>query len=166
VNLATAMDEALRKCVLASARRQEVHAAVGEIYQDLEDHLCQGKAKCLMSGKCCRFGEFGHRMYVTTLELATFVHELSGLGWSGSDIRAYKGDGAACPFQAGKVCGVHGIRPFACRVFFCDPGSKTWQNEVYETFHARLKRLHEEVAVPYYYLEWLGALQGLGMSGA
>jgi len=59
---------------------------------------------------------------------------------------------------------VHAIRPFGCRMFFCDATSTAWQNEAYEQFHARLKRLHEELGVPYFYVEWRQALGALGLS--
>jgi hypothetical protein len=52
-------------------------------------------------------------------------------------------DGTGCPFQVAKLCGVHAIRPFGCRMFFCDPASTQWQNDAYERYHARLKQLHE-----------------------
>ena len=50
-------------------------------------------------------------------------------------------------------------------MFFCDATSTDWQNETYERFHARLKRLHEELGVPYRYVEWRQALRELGLSG-
>jgi Fe-S-cluster containining protein len=67
-------------------------------------------------------------------------------------------DGRGCPFQVGKLCGVHAVRPFGCRVFFCDPSSTRWLQEAYERFHERLKRLHDELGVAYFYVEWRQAL--------
>jgi hypothetical protein len=49
-------------------------------------------------------------------------------------------------------------------MFFCDATSTEWQNETYEHFHARLKRLHEELEVPYFYVEWRRAIEALGLS--
>jgi Fe-S-cluster containining protein len=68
-------------------------------------------------------------------------------------------DPAGCPFQSDKLCTVHAIRPFGCRIFFCDATTTDWQNQMYEQFHARLKRLHEELNVPYFYIEWREALR-------
>jgi Fe-S-cluster containining protein len=113
----------------------------------------------MASGRCCRFEEYGHRLYVTTLELAAFVAELP-------DAAGTKDwDGTGCPFQVNKLCSVHAIRPFGCRVFFCDATATQWQNERYERFHADLKRLHEELDVPYLYVEWRAALVALGLAG-
>ena len=70
-----------------------------------------------------------------------------------------------CPFQVDRLCSVHAIRPFGCRIFFCDPTSQQWQNERYELFHAELKRLHEGLGVPYFYVEWRAAPGALGLPG-
>ena len=75
-------------------------------------------------------------------------------------------DGTGCPFQVAKLCGVHEIRPFGCRIYFCDATSTVWQQEAYEAFHGQLKRLHESLGVPYFYVEWRSALAVvLGISG-
>ena len=111
----------------------------------------------LASGRCCRFEEFGHRLYLTTAELAAFVH---GLG-SEQQGPSENWDGSGCPFQIDSLCSVHPIRPFGCRMFFCDATATEWQNEQYERFHGRLKQLHETLGVPYRYLEWREALRSL-----
>jgi hypothetical protein len=49
-----------------------------------------------------------------------------------------------------------------CRIFFCDATRDDWQHERYERFHGDLKRLHEELGVPYLYVEWREALRALG----
>ena len=73
-------------------------------------------------------------------------------------------DGSGCPFQVEGLCSVHSIRPFGCRVFFCDATSDDWQHAQYERFHAQLKQLHDELAVPYRYMEWRAALAELGLA--
>ena len=60
------------------------------------------------------------------------------------------------------MCGVHAIRPFGCRMFFCDPTSTDWQNDAYERFHGQLKQLHQTLGVPYFYVEWRQALRAMG----
>src|SRR5258705_12827586 len=96
--------------------------------------------------------------------MAAFVGELKRL-----NIREPAANPGGCPFQINKLCSVHSIRPFACRLFFCDSTSTDWQHEQYQTFHARLRRLHDELEVAYYYLEWRQALLivgGLGLLSA
>jgi Fe-S-cluster containining protein len=135
----------------------EVREAIHRVYDDLQVQIDHRKPVCERSGRCCRFDEFGHRLYVTTLELALFVSELDGAEGQTS---------SGCPFQIDGLCSVHGIRPFGCRVFFCDPTAGEWQNQQYERFHAQLKLLHGELGVPYFYVEWREALRACGVAGA
>jgi Fe-S-cluster containining protein len=150
------MDEALRNAVGEAAGRMEVRAAVEAVYHAVQGEIDARRPACAVSGRCCRFEEYGHRLYVTTLELAAFVQRDApspGM-W----------DGAGCPFQRAKLCTVHPIRPFGCRMFFCDATSIAWQNDAYERYHAQLKQLHEELTVPYFYVEWRAALKALGLA--
>jgi len=56
---------------------------------------------------------------------------------------------------------VHPIRPFGCRMFFCDATATDWQQAAYERYHTRLKQLHQQLSIPYAYLEWRQALSAL-----
>src|SRR6187551_527255 len=127
------MSDSLREAVHAAAARPEVIAAVEAVYADLAKDVAERRPVCVASGRCCRFEEYGHRLYVTTVELACFVH---GLRETKPPFPTRAWDGTGCPFQAGKLCGVHPIRPFGCRMFFCDATSTDWQNEAYERHHA------------------------------
>jgi Fe-S-cluster containining protein len=181
----------LRDAVHAAAARADVRDAVEQVYRDLADEVARRRPVCAVSGRCCRFEEFGHRLFVTTAELATFLHGLGGrasVRAAGSQKEPKTGsdgaspsrnpaietalstwDGSGCPFQIAKLCGVHALRPFGCRIFFCDATATQWQNDAYETFHARLRRLHEELGLPYFYVEWRQALRavlpGVGQGG-
>lgn len=138
---------------------------VEAIYGDLDAQIAARQPICALSGRCCHFDQFGHRLYVTTAELATFVHELSMRRDSLLGSRKLNHDAGGCLFQIGKACGVHAIRPFGCRIFFCDPTSTDWQQQQYERHHERLKILHEKLAVPYAYVEWRHALKTLDLAG-
>jgi Fe-S-cluster containining protein len=102
---------------------------------------------------------------VTTLELATLLHDLrssrdrhAACGFPGNSPAERT---AGCPFQVSNLCSIHEIRPFGCRIFFCDETSADWQQRHYEFFHSELKRLHERLAVPYFCVEWRQALRAL-----
>jgi Fe-S-cluster containining protein len=156
--------EDLAEAVRAAARRVEAREAVEGVYRDVAAAVAERRPLCVISGRCCRFEEYGHRLYVTTLELAAFVHAYER-GASGTPLNVVW-DGTGCPFQVSKLCGVHLIRPFGCRIYFCDATSTAWQQEAYEAFHGQLKRLHESLGVPYFYVEWRSALAVvLGISG-
>src|SRR5689334_7182984 len=145
------MERSLKEIVEEASRHPRVREAVADVYGLLQREINLRRPICSTSGRCCRFEDFGHRLYVTTLELAAFAADL------GTD-RNRTWDGTGCPFQAGGLCSVHPFRPFGCRVFFCDPTATAWQNEQYERFHARIKRLHDDLDVPYHYVEWRQAL--------
>jgi Fe-S-cluster containining protein len=155
--------DALRQSIRAAAERPEVRAAVNDLYARVQQKVDARRPVCAVSGRCCRFEEYGHRLYVTTLELAAFVHEFDQARSQGRVPPADGWDGTGCPFQVSKLCGVHPFRPFGCRMFFCDATSTGWQNEAYERFHAELKHLHETMGVPYAYVEWRQALRAIGL---
>lgn len=155
------MEDDLKSIVEAAAGRAEVSAAVGRLYADVQREIDARRPVCVMSGRCCRFEEFGHRLFVTPLELAAFVRDLPPTAQG----RSGPWDGTGCPFQSNKLCNVHAIRPFGCRMFFCDATATDWQNDTYERFHARIKALHEELGVSYRYVEWRQALSALGLAG-
>ena len=143
---------------VAIALRPDVRDAVDNVYRALQDAIDLRRPLCSSSGRCCRFEEFGHRLFVTTLEMAAFVSQanrpLNPPGWNGT----------GCPFQLKGLCDVHRIRPFGCRVYFCDETSTDWQTEQYERLHMELKRLHVALNVPYFYVEWREALAALDCS--
>ena len=142
---------------MIASHRPDVRDAVLRIYNDFQQQINARQPLCSASGRCCNFDRYGHRLYVTTIELATFLHQLNESGMTIPDAT----DPATCPLQLNKLCSVHPIRPFGCRIFFCDPTATQWQNDQYEQFHARLKRLHDTLNVPYFYVEWREALRAL-----
>jgi Fe-S-cluster containining protein len=152
-SLTDAQLEAAREAIMAASQREDVRVAVRDVYQDVQKAIDKRRPICVISGRCCRFEEFGHNLYVTTMEMAAFLRELES---SGRSMPPPQGGG--CPFQINKLCSVHAIRPFGCRLFFCDATSTEWQQEQYQHFHRRLRVLHDELEVPYFYLEWRQAL--------
>src|SRR4051812_30294572 len=104
------MHDALREAVERAATREEARAEVAALYAQLQGEIDQRRPRCVMSGRCCHFEAFGHRLYVTTVELAAFLHEHrdrhSASGKSASpSVRPW--DGTGCPFQSDRLCGVH-----------------------------------------------------------
>jgi Fe-S-cluster containining protein len=148
--LAAALDCAQQTPALA--------AEIDRIYADFEAERATQSPRCDQSGKCCRFEAYGHRLFVTTIELAVF-HERAKptapvVDW----------DGTGCPYQRGGLCSVHMARPFGCRVYFCDPTADAWQQAQYERFHAAIRELHVRYDVPYWYVEWREGLSVVGVS--
>jgi hypothetical protein len=145
----------LRRAVQAAAGREDVRGAIQNVYIALQDAIDLRKPICQTSGRCCHFEEFGHCLFVTTMELAAFSAQLP------PQARPFTAGTPGCPFQSAGLCSVHLIRPFGCRIFFCDQTATQWQQEQYERFHKELQRLHSELGVPYFYVEWREALRAV-----
>lgn len=169
--------EELRRAVQVAAGVAGLAEEIDAVYQDVEAEIASRRPRCDQSGRCCRFDEFGHLLFVTTAELAVFLGKLPVVS---SELRGKSAATAggrrlhvlnllvtrnsqpetshACVYQINNLCSVHSIRPFGCRIFFCDPTAQDWQQRHYELFHHRLKALHKRLGVPYLYVEWRQAL--------
>lgn len=154
--MATQKEIDLARAVADAAASVRIIDAVTGLYSEAEQRIRQIGPICELSGRCCRFDDFGHRLYVTTAELATFVAMASRI--SVPSALTQQVDGSGCRFQQGKLCMVHQLRPMGCRMFYCDPRTQQPLQTLFEQFHQKLKRLHEDLDIPYYYLEWRTAL--------
>ena len=147
--------------------RPPIETALRHLYHDLDQQVAAGEAVCQSSGRCCRFDQFGHRLYVTGLEIAWFLrrtandgdlsdaeHQSTSAGIGLPQLVARPPSTDGCPYQVDKLCNVHTVRPMGCRVFFCQGGTESWQQELYEKYLARLRTLHEKHELPYAYMEW------------
>ena len=147
---------------LQSAVRQAQHAPglaerITAIYADVQAAIDARKPRCDVSGRCCQFEKFGHLLFVTTLEFAAFALQRTPDAKHGPR----PSDGPGCRYQQGGLCTVHTVRPFGCRIYFCDESAQDWQQQQYEYFHTSLKQLHDELGVPYLYVEWRQGLAAL-----
>ncbi len=163
----------------AAAARPDVQLKVQAIY-DLVDRDIQARSPvCDASGRCCRFETYGHRLYVTALEIAVFLrrYELAAPQSVTADAQTeFKSESQsesqplalplastgplpdACRYQVNGLCSVHAYRPLGCRIFFCDPTAEAWMSEVYEHYLAALRDLHDHLGLHYRYLEWRAGL--------
>ncbi len=151
----------------------ELDAFFGQLDQRIADH----QPVCRNRGVCCKFGAFGHKLYVTTLELAYFrarhadrlqehntrpaqEHQrAAGFSLRGPATSEHAATAnQVCPFQQEGMCTTREGRPLGCRVFFCESADEDWQNELTEWALARLREMHEQFDVTYSYTEWLAAL--------
>lgn len=138
--------------ILQAARRAEVIAAMSSFYAEADRRIAERGATCWNKGECCRFGEFGHRLYVTTLEIAYHL-AIAGPPPPGS--------ADTCPYAHHGRCHARQTRPLGCRVFFCDPAAKDWQGPLTEELLTRLRTMHESLGVHYIYADWIALLRAL-----
>jgi len=150
-------------------------AEVRAILEELDRDVAGRKPVCQASGKCCKFEEYGHRLYVTRAELMYFAATVGATERRSDEATKGAGDSKAvslpmffqtetirgCPYQVDGLCTARDARPMGCRVYFCDANSQSWLNEVYERYHAKLRALHEKYKLPYEYMEWRFGLKRL-----
>lgn len=142
----------------AAVREPAVSTAVRELYERLNAAVAEQPGVCELSGRCCRFDSYGHRLYVTGLEVAWLVEHLDAEQRRSLEEAQNPETLDGCVFQRQGLCSVHTLRPMGCRIFFCDPAAETWQHAVYEQFLTELRTLHEQFHLPYRYMEWRTAL--------
>lgn len=148
------MSESLAELICPLLGREDFLASMAAFYARVDEAVAGYRPICHNRGDCCQFKRFGHRLYVTTVELAYFV-EGTGHSW-----RSPRGNDG-CPFQVEGLCRARRHRPMGCRVFFCDPEAESWQGPTYEAFLAELKVIGSELGIEYRYVEWLSALKSV-----
>jgi hypothetical protein len=124
------MSEALRRQVL-------------EIYKDVDREVAAAGPVCVASGRCCRFKEHGHTLFVSNLEADVL---LAGAPPYEPPVTA-----EFCPFQKDNVCTAREPRPLGCRIYYCDPSYQETGNRLTEKYLQRLKEVATAAGVPWLY---------------
>lgn len=120
-----------------------LRTVVREIYAEADREVAAAAPVCVASGRCCRFKEFGHVLYLSNLEANVLL----------ADAPPYDGPVTPefCPFQKGNLCTAREPRPLACRVYFCDPSYQQRSHEITEKYLGRLKQACEAAGVEWRY---------------
>jgi len=113
------------------------------IYAEADAAVAAAGPRCDASGRCCRFAEYGHTLFISGLEADVLL----------AAAPPYAGPVSPdfCPFQVDNLCTAREPRPLGCRVYFCDPGYQETGNQITETYLRRLKDLADEVGVEWRY---------------
>jgi hypothetical protein len=129
-NKTTFMEETLRRRVL-------------EVYAEVDAAIAAAQPRCDASGRCCRFAEWGHTLFLSRFEaeilLETAPEFTQPVGAS------------HCPFQVGNLCTARAERPLGCRIYFCDPAFQHPQQAITERALAQLKRIADEYGTGWHY---------------
>ncbi len=114
-----------------------------EILAWADREVSKHSPKCEASGKCCRFKEYGHRLYLSHMEAKLLL--------KGAPAHAIPADENGCPFQIEGLCTRREERPLGCRVYFCDPTFSGSMEQIMEEGIRRLKALadHHETGWDY-----------------
>jgi Fe-S-cluster containining protein len=121
----------------------ELRRQVLELYAEVDREVAAAGPVCVASGRCCRFAEWGHTLFLSSLEAAVLL----------DDAPAYQQPVSSefCPFQKDKLCTAREPRPLGCRVYFCDPNYQATARQITEKYVRRLKDLAEIHGVPWRY---------------
>lgn len=136
-------------------RNEKIIARVSGIYNWIEQQLTNKEiaGQCAACGKCCDFGQYDHRLYVTMPELIYFVGKLGP-----ANIKQMVG--GRCCYQIGGKCSVYAHRFSGCRIFCCK-GNAAFQSELTEAVIKKFKAICAELQISYRYLELPVALKSV-----
>ena len=121
----------------------ELRRLVLELYHEVDREVAAAGPVCVASGRCCRFKEYGHTLFVSNLEADVLL----------ASAPPYEGPVSPdfCPFQVDNLCTARGPRPLGCRVYFCDPAYQETGEALSEQYIRRLKALADEFGLPWRY---------------
>jgi Fe-S-cluster containining protein len=113
----------------------DLRSQILAVYAAADAAVAAAGPRCEASGRCCRFKEYGHTLFVSNLEAEVLLEAAPTYDYPVS------GDG--CPFQVNNLCTAREPRPLGCRVYFCDPTYQDIGNAISEKFLRQLKELAE-----------------------
>lgn len=106
-----------------------------ELYHEVDQAVAAAGPVCVASGRCCRFKEHGHTLFLSNLEAAVLL--------AGAPAYTPPVSSDYCPFQQGTLCTAREPRPLGCRIYYCDPAYQETGNRLSEESLHRLKQLAE-----------------------
>ncbi len=114
-----------------------------ELYREVDREVAAAGPVCLASGKCCRFKEYGHVLFLSNLEAEVLLESAP----------PYQTPVSAdfCPFQKDNLCTAREPRPLGCRIYYCDPSYQETGTRITEKALGRLKQLAQERGLPWRY---------------
>ncbi len=119
--------------------------ALRALYRDVDAQVADLGPVCVISGRCCRFAEYGHTLFLSGIEAEHLLVEAP------PPVRPLD-EGLTCPWQDGRGhCAAREARPLGCRVYFCDPAYSEAMPVITEEAIARLKALADEHGLPWDY---------------
>ena len=85
----------------------DLRRKVLEVYAEADAAVGAASPRCDASGRCCRFTEYGHTLFVTHFEAEILLESATPFP------QPVSRDG--CPFQIGGLCTARESRPLGCQ---------------------------------------------------
>lgn len=114
-----------------------------ELYDEVDRKVAAAGPVCVASGKCCRFKEYGHVLFVSQVEADILVESSDPIDTPVSE--------EACPYQKNGLCTARAPRPLGCRIYFCDPAYQTTAYQITEDALKALKTICAEEGIDWRY---------------
>ncbi|MDG3002901.1 hypothetical protein [Paludisphaera mucosa] len=128
-----------------AALADEARGPLAILYRELDAAVAELAPVCRLSGRCCRFEEYGHTLFLSAPEAAVLVADAPA---AARPLDA----GRTCPWQDDRGrCTAREARPLGCRVYFCDPAFEDQAPILTERFLSRLKELVDARGWPWSY---------------
>lgn len=121
----------------------ELRSRVLAVYAAVDAAVAAARPRCDASGRCCRFTEYGHTLFLSQFEADILLDTAPPIA------KPVTRDG--CPFQVKNLCTARHERPLGCRIYFCDPAFQDQQQAITERAVAVLKRLADEFGTGWRY---------------
>jgi Fe-S-cluster containining protein len=128
---------------LTETARRTARDRVMKLYDQADEEVASHGPVCIASGKCCRFAEYGHTLFLSHLEADVLL--------SGAPEYQTPTDPGFCPFQVDRLCTTRQHRPLGCRVYYCDPSYAGKGEAITEKYLGELKMLSNELGLDWYY---------------
>src|SRR5947209_2777496 len=116
---------------------EELRRRVLEIYREVDEAVQQAGPVCVASGRCCRFKEHGHVLFLSNLEAEVLLAEAPPVPTKdvyGGGSQEVPVSPDFCPFQKDNLCTAREPRPLGCRIYFCDPSYQETGNAITEKY--------------------------------
>jgi len=114
-----------------------------DIYAAVDTAVAAAGPRCDASGRCCRFTEYGHTLFLSQFEADILLASAPPFA------KPVSRD--TCPFQVNNLCTARDERPLGCRIYFCDPSYTQTGNRITEDAVAALKQLADETGAAWRY---------------
>lgn len=121
----------------------EMRQGLLAIYEEVATEVARAAPVCELSGRCCRFREYGHTLFISRPEAELLLEQGLPAGATISD--------EGCPFQIQGLCTARERRPLGCRLYYCDPKYDGVGEQLSEQFIGELKGIHNATGTAWEY---------------